>query len=495
MSKVIKSNRRTANPKHWTVKDVFYGYTSTEKSNWYVTVKTLFTFENSGTLKYNYLKLKDDETPNTFNRLFYELNVVKGEAISLNLDKVTPFSLSVTSENSALEAEVITELKLATSTGQSSTKLFLDNLDSTIAGWDYELSTNHSLSAPTAPFIHNGNTYTSINVTLVKSTYFTVTPKHRLYAASNNIWNQTDLITGMNDVSDNDKYLGDAYVYDRFFKVTSDGKDLENDFEISIMPTNPYTLEIHKALNAGKYSQNELDNTKNRVSTLGYYIEKISSLLGHRIDANGDIDYQVEANLKSKILNNPNWKPGDKSYSQFVFGKKGMLVPSMPTSYDEDGKLQELWIACHDIPQLLAARMHDLNKSLGIEQGSEIRSKGLDGKVIGFPNQLSMAIDTQRKIQIIEATIEKMYSQGLVTAQEVRGLYAGIGIPVQIEKIPVKDAQGRVKVLLPYYTYQTSATSVLGHLSTLKINLGIVLGTLMPKKVKSILNPFKFLKK
>jgi hypothetical protein len=226
---------------------------------------------------------------------------------------------------------------------------------------------------------------------------------------------------------------------------------------------------------------NDIDNDLPRLNTHGYYLTKIAHLLGHRVDANGEVDLTKEAEIVPQLLNKPKWKQGDTSYSQYCFGKKGIVVPSLPTSYDKSGRLLEQYHICHDIPQLLAAMQSDIDKSLGIEQGSQIRVKGIDGKIVPFQNQLAMAIDNQQKIQTIGDRVEKLYGMNLVQGQELRGLYSGIGIPVSVEKLPVLNVKGKVKNYLPYYTHQQSQSSILGHLTAIKTNLSIVLGTMMPK--------------
>jgi hypothetical protein len=236
---------------------------------------------------------------------------------------------------------------------------------------------------------------------------------------------------------------------------------------------------------------NDIDNDLPRVNTHGYYLTKIAHLLGHRVNANGEVDLRKEAEIVPQLLNKPRWKQGDTSYSQYAYGKKGLVVPSLPTSYDRQGRLLEQYHICHDIPQLLAALHSDIDKSLGIEQGSQIRVKGLDGKIVPFQNQLALAIDNQQRVQIMSERIEKLYGMNLVQSQELRGLYSGIGIPTSVEKLPVLDVKGKIKTYLPYHTHQQSQSSILGHLTAIKMNLSIALGTLMPKAENKSLNPFK----
>jgi hypothetical protein len=123
---------------------------------------------------------------------------------------------------------------------------------------------------------------------------------------------------------------------------------------------------VWKALGGDKYSINEIDNTRDRVSTLAWYVENIARVLGVRVDADGMIDSVREADLYTrKVVNNPRY---DKNgYSMNSFGRYGRFTPHLTNSnglkaYDK--------IA--DLPQMIEACFEHLNRSIGTQQGTEI---------------------------------------------------------------------------------------------------------------------------
>jgi hypothetical protein len=309
----------------------------------------------------------------------------------------------------------------------------------------------------------------------------------RILGANNDVWHNASIVDDVGiDLTHPMFEINESRTIDYHFKPQIADDSLGN-----LVMDSPKIVELWTHFCSQNPVVNDIDNDLPRLNTHGYYLTKISHLLGHRVDANGEVDLKKEAEIIPQLLNKPNWKQGDTSYSQYCFGKKGIVIPSLPTSYDQQGRLLEQYHICHDIPQYLAALQSDLDKSLGIEQGSQIRVKGLDGKIVPFQNQLAMSIDNQQKIQILSDRVEKLYGMNLVQGQELRGLYSGIGIPVSVEKLPVTDVKGKVKTYLPYFTYQQSQSNILGHLTAIKMNLSIVLGTLMPKAENKSINPFK----
>lgn len=463
------NNNSTSFSPHYTVKDIFYGYTPAERLTWFVTARIPVMMPVTGRIDFNYLQLDRDVTPHTFNRLFYSIFGKFGETIYIDIDRATPFSfyLAGSTLNNLISVQftdnLISQVKsFTTLTGQATNRLFIDELDDVISTWGFVESINTFLPTPSTTFV---------------TTTFKQTPIHHLYAATNKIWNNS-LITGINDSDDSKYYKGDDYVFNRYFKLNAVEDDLFNEDDM----TNPYTLEIHKALNAGKYSKNEIEPTKERFTTLGYYVEKVASLLGHRLTPSGRIDYQDEADNQAMLVNNPQFKPGDQSYSRYLFALKGMLLSSTPTHYDAKGRLGELMWRVRDIPQLLAAKEHDLDKSIGIEQGSQIRIPGENGKVLGYNNQLELLLDLHDRIRKIELRAEETYRNTLVTGEQVKGLMSGLGLPLTLENYPIKGLDGKSKAILPYYNYSIGQPNILSHLTIIKSNLGIVQGVLMPQK-------------
>jgi hypothetical protein len=256
------------------------------------------------------------------------------------------------------------------------------------------------------------------------------------------------------------------------------------------------TIEIHAALDAGKYAVNELDDTKPRTTTLGYWIEKTGNLLGHRLDANGEIDYQIEKEKYSrKRLANPQWNKSQ--YSQNQFGTRGMVIPHLPNTYSDSGKLEKLYDVVYDIPQLLQALHDQVDIAQGIQHASQIRVKLADGSVKSFPDLLALQIENFKIASSMMESVTKTQISSLVTGAEVRELFGAIGTPVSQKFLTFKDTAAKKTFQIPYFGHQQGKESMMGGISTLKINSALQNGILLPKlqPAKSKINPFSVLKK
>jgi hypothetical protein len=353
----------------------------------------------------------------------------------------------------------------------------------------------------------------------------------RKLSANNNVWNNdnTNYLDLNFDITHPMFAVDNSRAYNWHIKPVSQGigtliMDSPRTIEIhkalqaqrylsddgSTEPTGQHTLDwyirnsasdkitaIWKALGGDKYAINEIDPDKDRITNLGYYIEKIASLLGHRLDANGKFDYQKEKDLYTrKLLNKPKFVNGQ--YSEAGFAERGLIVPHLPNSYDKDHSLLELYDVVYDIPQLLSARHDQVDKSLGIQHGSEIRVMTEDNRVAKYPNQLALLLDLHSQVSAINNTVDANKIIATITAQEVRELFAGIGIPVSTKYISALASDGKpTGKRLPYFGFQAGKESILNQLTTLKVNLAIVLGTLMPKKQPpkaDVFDPFSWLK-
>lgn len=320
----------------------------------------------------------------------------------------------------------------------------------------------------------------------------------KIIAAHNNYWQNGTVQGDLNvPTASHPMYELDAdRIYNQHFVP------LGSNLGLGILNMNsPEIIEIHAALSANKYAVNDLDNELPRITTLGYLIENVARILGLRLDANGSINNAEEkTKYLPATLNSPTLGQQDDfgKYSDYginCFGRKGMIVPHLPTSYNQQGREQKLYDVIHDIPQLQQAILRQLDIALGIQHGSEIRVRGLDGKVQSYPNQLALNLHFANQLEKIQYNTDKIFNLTTVTGNEVRELFSGIGIPVTQKFINMMDIQNKNTVQLPYFGHQKNKPSVIGELATVKINLAVINGVLMPKKNNGLLNPFKVLAK
>jgi hypothetical protein len=249
-------------------------------------------------------------------------------------------------------------------------------------------------------------------------------------------------------------------------------------------------IKIWKALGGDKFATNSLDPLVDRVSNLGWYVQNIARVLGIRVDDNGKIDRAKERSIYQPLtLQNPNYGDSNNNYSLTCWGDKGRVSPYLPNTY-KDGKLQTLFDVYADIPQMLEACMRQLNTSLSIQHGSEIRVRGLDNKVQSYPNQLAVSLECLHRLEKINLATQKSLVTGVVVGAEVRELFSAVGVPVTNKYLPLYDSATGRTVQLPYFGHQKNKPSLAGELATVKINLAVQTGMMAPKKSSNIFNPF-----
>lgn len=246
--------------------------------------------------------------------------------------------------------------------------------------------------------------------------------------------------------------------------------------------------ELAIAFESEKYSTNNTTPGSPMVKTLAWLIEAGNRVLGNRFDDDGKIDLASEkSNYLPATLNNPSNPDGN--YGLTSFGARGRFMPYLPTTY-KNGKEEILHDVVHDIPQMLEAFLRQLDISLGIQHGSEIRTRSIDGTMQEFPNQLALLQHISNLSEKAAYNSGKLINITTVTSSEVRGLYGGIGIPVIQSWLTIKDGKNDVK--LPFFTYQKNMPSILDHITSLQANIAIINGTIAPqKRPNNKLDPFK----
>lgn len=301
---------------------------------------------------------------------------------------------------------------------------------------------------------------------------------HKL-AANNNAWNNADLSSNIDidfDITHPMFHVDDARAYDWHIKPVLEGVG-------SLLMDSPRIINIHAALEADKYAVNELDDTKPRYTSLGYYIEKIAWLLGHRLDANGDIDRNREQKLLTrKTLNNPTYEKN--AYHTNSFGHWGYLFPHLTNDFSGNP-----YDVVYDIPQMLLALFEHINRSLGVQQGTKIElPNAVNGETDKYPNQLAMQLDGISKLTEINQNTREIYNLVTVASQEQRELFSGIGIPIVQKTMYTRYGS------FPFIGHQQDKGSTNTSLTTIKSNIGILLGSQIqtPVNTKNPLERFIF---
>jgi hypothetical protein len=240
---------------------------------------------------------------------------------------------------------------------------------------------------------------------------------------------------------------------------------------------------IWKALGGdifGTYTEPTTGEKVDRYSNLGWYIQNIARVLGLRVDEKGYIDSVREDKYYIReIIDDPQY---DKNaYSKNSFGRYGRLTPHLTNS---NGK--RAWDKIADIPQMIEAVMEHQNRSLGIQAGTEIEVlNSTTGKKDYYPNQLAMLLDVHAKITEIQLNAKENHNLLQVLSHETRELFSGIGIPVSFKTLWTR--YGR----LLYVGHQSDKGSVLTGITTLKMNVGMLVGNLLIDRPRDRRNPLE----
>ncbi len=217
-----------------------------------------------------------------------------------------------------------------------------------------------------------------------------------------------------------------------------------------------------------------------RVSTLGWYVENIARVLGLRVDEKAYINSNEEEKTYTRtILTNPIYNKN--AYSKNSFGRYGRLTPHLTNSNG-----LQAYDKVADIPQLLEAQFEHLNRSLGIQQGTEIEVlNSTTGKKDYYPNQLAMMLDIHSKITEIQLNAKENHNLLQVIAHEVRELFSGTGIPMSFKSLWTRYGE------FMFVGHQSDRGSILTSLTTLKINVGMLVGNLLVDRPSDPRNPLE----
>ncbi|WP_373545029.1 hypothetical protein [Chamaesiphon sp.] len=233
---------------------------------------------------------------------------------------------------------------------------------------------------------------------------------------------------------------------------------------------NPKLVSVWKALGRDTFVNNRIKKNDNRITNIGWYVENIARVLGLRFDDDGRIDSQLE---ESKYLRQifDNLQYDRQAYSKNSFGKFGRLTPHLSNSNGRDS-----WDKVADIPQMIEACFEHVNRSVGIQQGTEIRVRNpTTDKIDYYPNQLAMLLDIHAKITEMQLNSKQSFNLLYVMSHELRELWSGVGIPMVYKTL--WNRYGEIRSI----GHQSDKGSILTHLTTLKINVGILVGNLIAR--------------
>jgi hypothetical protein len=263
--------------------------------------------------------------------------------------------------------------------------------------------------------------------------------------------------------------------YDYFFKPQPDGSfgDLKMDSwrTINILDA---LQQVSKALDAEKFSTNELDPSSPRITTIGHLVEKIAFLLGYRPDADGKFDKSKEKSRVRQII--PAGKKVDAAkVGVNNFAEDGMVLKRLNNRFKGDKIVADECVVVKDLLQLISEYHDQDNLALGIQESSAIEVNTQHGTA-RYNNQLEILVDLITIVKESQEMIRSAMVSGLVTQGQTTEIIAGIGLPSVTKTLPV-TIDGKNKAI-PYKGI-AAHRSLSQEVATVAYNVGVVTGQLI----------------
>ncbi len=303
-----------------------------------------------------------------------------------------------------------------------------------------------------------------INVIAMVSTVAPGAPVTRIIAANNNRWKH-----GTVTVSDNppaaDHQVFSVNEHQLFEALQTDGS------YGSLTMDSPRILEIHAALEAGKYAVNELDPNVPRVPTLGHLIARSAAILGYRPQPDGTIDQAAEKTTYQRGLVRPDAKIPVGDYMAGRFGKRGLLMRRLPNKKTNKGWEAGGYVAIHDIPQLLTEVLDQLNEAMNLQDSTSIQIKD-GGNTYTYASQLALLVEMATTLIPQKRQLKEIWTSSLVSQQSINEVIAGIGLPTVAKSVTIGGAK------LPYWGIQPDK-SLQREIATVAYNVGLGNGQIL----------------
>ena len=232
---------------------------------------------------------------------------------------------------------------------------------------------------------------------------------------------------------------------------------------------------IWKALGGNKYGTNSIDNTQERVTNLGFLVERIAKVLGIRFDDNGKIDVDKEKSIIRKVIDFSK-DIDDKKVGVNSFGDDGMVFKRINNRFNKKGEIvSDQSVIVQDIPDLVQEYFEEANLALGIQQSSAIEIKQ-GNKVARFRSQLEILMELLNLLSSGNEMTRAALVSSLVTQSQTNELIAGLGLPSVTKTIPIKI--GEKVTQLPFKGI-AAHRSISQEIATATYNIGIVLGQVL----------------
>lgn len=254
--------------------------------------------------------------------------------------------------------------------------------------------------------------------------------------------------------------------------------------------------EIHAALDAGKFAYLDGSTENQRVSNLGYYVERIARVLGISVNSDGSI----RSIRQSKIIDKGNTIPPGWNIAQWgrnnganEVGQEGGLdteekdgiaweiksnkfvrdeFTGEPTAIAQGG-----YALVENIPQLLHLIFEDLDRAFGLQDAGANVVPSPDGKhIVSYQGINTMLLDVLYMLSQMSRNTSGAHISSLKNQAMLQEIFAALGQPTTINELSVK-VSNEENLLIPIPATLKDNPTLMDMLMLVLVNLSLVVGS------------------
>ncbi|MDJ0578189.1 MAG: hypothetical protein QNJ65_23920, partial [Xenococcaceae cyanobacterium MO_234.B1] len=254
--------------------------------------------------------------------------------------------------------------------------------------------------------------------------------------------------------------------------------------------------EIHAALDAGKFAYLDGSTEQQRVSNIGYYVERIARVLGISVNSDGSI----RSIRQSKIIEKGDTVPNGWNIAQWgrnngenTQGQEGGL-----SSEERDGIAWEIksnkfitdnftgepteiaqggYALVENIPQLLHLIFEDLDRAFGLQDAGANVVPSPDGKqIVSYQGINTMLLDILYMLSMMSRNTSGAHICGLKNQAMLQEILAALGQPIGVKEIEVTVANNQ-KLPIPVPGTLPGNPTLSDMFMIILLNLGLLVGS------------------
>lgn len=254
--------------------------------------------------------------------------------------------------------------------------------------------------------------------------------------------------------------------------------------------------EIHAALDAGKFAYLDGSTEQQRVSNIGYYVERMARVLGISVNSDGSI----RSIRQSKIIEKGDTVPNGWNIAQWgrnngenTQGQEGGL-----SSEERDGIAWEIksnkfivdnftgepteiaqggYALVENIPQLLHLIFEDLDRAFGLQDAGANVVPSPDGKqIVSYQGINTMLLDILYMLSQMSRNTSGAHICGLKNQAMLQEVLGALGQPIGVKEIGVTVADGQ-QLPIPVPGTLPGNPTLSDMFMIILLNLGLLVGS------------------